>query len=159
VRCWRICRVKYKTRALDGNGAKERPGRWNSFGVPVAYCSSMPSLACLEYLTTVDLEDMPDDLGIVGIDLPDHAVARVGVHELPPDWRAVPAPESTRTFGDDRLARGRSLAIAVPSVVLPTEDPTIEWNVVVNPTHADFAKIKTSEPNKIDLSRFFSGEN
>jgi RES domain-containing protein len=159
VRCWRICRAKYKARALDGDGAKERPGRWNSLGVPAAYCSSMPSLACLEYLTTVDLQDLPDDLGIIGIHLPEHAVAHVRIDELPGDWRAVPAPESTRAFGDTRLARGRSLAIAVPSVVLPTEDPTIEWNVVINPTHADFARIKTSEPTKIDLSRFLSGEN
>jgi RES domain-containing protein len=119
----------------------------------------MPSLACLEYLATVDMEDVPDDLSIIGLDIPEHSVARVSLDELPEDWREVPAPESTRAFGDARLARGRSLAIAVPSVVLPTEDPTIEWNVVINPTHADFAMIKTSEPNKIDLSRFFSGEN
>lgn len=154
MRCWRICRAKYSARALDGNGAKEKPGRWNSSGVPAAYCSSVPSLACLEYLTTVDLEDVPDDISIIGVDIPDLVVERISVDELPENWREVPAPESTRAFGDARLARGGPLAIAVPSVTLPVEDPTVEWNVVINPGHADFARIKPSEPRKLDLSRF-----
>jgi len=38
---------------------------------------------------------------------------------IPSDWRTVPAPHSTRAFGDAWIQRGATLAIAVPSVILP----------------------------------------
>lgn len=77
------------------------------------------------------------------------------IDELPEDWRAVPPPESTQAFGDARLGNDAPLALTVPSVIIPAEDPAIEWNVVINPTHASFATVRTSPGIEI-LRRFFA---
>ena len=115
----------------------------------------MPSLALLEYLTSVDLEDVPGDLRIVCVDVPDDAIRRVRVNELPKDWRDVPSPESTKRFGDVQFESKRSLAFAVPSVVLPAGDPGVEWDIVIDPAHARFPEIQPVSTNKIDIGRFF----
>ena len=90
MRLWRITREPYQ--ALDGEGAKRNGGRWNSEGVPVVYLSPALSLAALEYLVHIDIEDVPDDLVALEIEVPDHASREtVRPEDLPADWNQHPS--------------------------------------------------------------------
>lgn len=51
--------------------------------------------------------------------------------DLPDDWRSN--PESARRYGDQWLANRLSVALRVPSAVVP-----VEANVLINPAHPEF---------------------
>jgi RES domain-containing protein len=60
---------------------------------------------------------------------------------LPPNWTAEPPTFETMQIGDEWVRGGRSLALALPSVL-----STSEMNFLLNPSHPDFRKIKISQP-------------
>ena len=60
---------------------------------------------------------------------------------LPKDWREHPAPLVLQKTGQAWLSRGSSVALLVPSALSPAES-----NVLLNPEHKDFAKVKLFEP-------------
>jgi RES domain-containing protein len=55
---------------------------------------------------------------------------------LPADWHQLPAPQSTRQFGNRWVAEARSVALRVPSIVVSGE-----FNYLINPRHKDFDKL------------------
>ncbi|MCH7934334.1 MAG: RES family NAD+ phosphorylase [Gemmatimonadetes bacterium] len=116
---WRICREAHQ--ALDGEGSRLHGGRWNSERVSVVYTSSTLALAALEYLVHVDIEDVPDDLVAMAIEVPD---------DLPPDWNQVLDHPACARIGDQWAAKGTVLLLLVPSAVVPEES-----NVLINPDH------------------------
>ena len=75
------------------------------------------------------------------------AVTRLGILDLPPDWRAEPLPESTQRIGDAWIAAAKTAILAVPSALYPEET-----NYVLNPAHHDFPKVEISggEPFTFD---------
>lgn len=147
---YRICKRKYASSAFDGVGAARTGNRWNEMGVRVAYASGTLALAALELLVHVDPLDAPSDLVSVAAELP--RGIKIGVARLPRDWRAMPAPASTAALGSRWVARGRTLALKVPSVIVPTE-----FNYMVNPGHPDFAKMVVRRPEPFEFDpRLFS---
>jgi RES domain-containing protein len=93
----------------------------------------------LEWLAHVDAADAPPELVAIAYELPDdEAVTRMGMSELPTGWRASPAPEDLRRIGIEWLDAGETVALVVPSVVLPLGD---EQNVVLNPAHSGMARL------------------
>ena len=116
---WRICREAHQ--ALDGEGARLHGGRWTSERISVVYTSSTLALAALEYLVHVDIEDVPDDLVAMAIEVPD---------DLPPDWNQVLDHPACARIGDQWAAKGTVLLLLVPSAVVPEES-----NVLINPDH------------------------
>jgi RES domain-containing protein len=136
VRVWRIARQRFLT--LDGEGARLNGGRWNSEGIPVVYASSTLSLAALEYLVHVDVEDVPADLCALEIDVPDDApVEEVALSSLPDDWNRVEDHPDCLARGDDWARRGAALALRVPSAVIPAET-----NVLLNPRHPQMERVR-----------------
>jgi len=134
---WRLTRASF--RALDGEGARLAGGRWNSEGRPVVYASSTLALAALEYLVHVDPADVPDDLVAMGIELPTgSSTARVTLDNLPKDWNRVLDHPACQGTGDEWADAGRTLALRVPSALVPEEE-----NVLLNPRHAEAEKLKT----------------
>ena len=126
---WRICREGH--RELDGDGSRLHWGRWNSEGVPVVYTSSTLALAALEYLVHVDIEDAPDDLVAVAVEVPDDAVEGiVAVDDLPGDWNQLADHPACARIGDQWAAEGTALLLRVPSAVVPEES-----NLLINPDH------------------------
>ena len=126
---WRICRAAHQE--LDGEGARLHGGRWNSEGVPVVYTSSTLALAALEYLVHVDIEDVPDDLVAMAIEVPDDAgEGIVKVDDLPGDWNQLPDHPACPRIGDQWAAEGTALLLCVPSAVVPEES-----NLLINPNH------------------------
>jgi RES domain-containing protein len=90
------------------------------------------ALAALEYLgTLVDLNDTPADLVALVAELDENAIEAVDAASLP-GWDATP-PDASVRFGSDWARERRSVALRVPSVMIPSEQ-----NYVLNPEHSDF---------------------
>ncbi|HEX8693496.1 MAG TPA: RES family NAD+ phosphorylase [Longimicrobium sp.] len=136
MRVWRITRRPFQ--ALDGEGARLNGGRWNSEGVAVVYTSFALSLAALEYLVHVDVEEAPADLVALEIDVPDDVPAdEVRLDDLPEDWNRVEDHPACASIGDRWVRDGRALVLRAPSAVIPHES-----NYLLNPKHPDAARIR-----------------
>lgn len=137
---WRIAREIHVDSALEGVGGLMVSGRWHRRGRPILYTASSAALAALEVLVHVEPLQAPDDLRLLGLDLPDELTLEELVPALlPEDWRSVPAPESTQSIGNAWLERRSSVALRVPSVVVP-----METNVLLNPRHPDMTRVRIS---------------
>lgn len=129
MRVWGITRRAHQ--ALDGEGARLFGGRWNSEGVAVVYTSATLSLAALEYLVHVQIEDVPADLVSLEIEVPDAASMQdVSPADLPDDWNRVDDHPACSALGDRWAREGTALVSRVPSAVI-----THERNLLLNPRH------------------------
>jgi RES domain-containing protein len=139
---WRITPGRYAGRAFDGEGARLYGGRWNHPGTGLVYCSSTLSLAALEYFLNLEPLLAPRDLVAIPAEIPaDTSRSELASALLPQDWRSYPAPERLRDLGDGWVRSGESAVLFVPSAVIPREH-----NVLLNPAHPDFPKIRTGKP-------------
>jgi len=137
---WRIAREIHVDSALEGIGALMVSGRWHRRGRPILTTASSAALAALEVLVHVEPLQAPDDLRLLGLELPDELTIEQLAPELfPEDWRSVPAPESTQSIGNAWLERRSSVALRVPSVVVPMDS-----NVLLNPRHPDMSGVRIS---------------
>jgi RES domain-containing protein len=137
MRVWRLCRARHAATAFSGGGARIAGGRWNPKGIPIAYCASSLSLATLELFVHVDPATAPADLVAIEAELPDDSREVLDVAALPSDWRAIPAPDELKDIGAAWARGARSLALVVPSAVVPQEQ-----NVLVNPAHVDLPLLR-----------------
>jgi RES domain-containing protein len=138
--------------AFSGIGAARGGGRWNSRGTHVAYAALSRSLAELEVLVHIDRLRAPFDYVFVEADIPRDAIETVRVGRLPSDWRSMPPPPELRVIGDAWIRSQRSLALRVPSAVVPEE-----FNLLVNPTHPRFGELRVvgkPEPVVFDARLF-----
>jgi RES domain-containing protein len=113
-------------------------------GTAILYASESSALAALELLVHLGRGQALGSYRLFTLSIPDSSVRRVDASDLPLDWRADPLPARTARLGDGWAALGRSLALLVPSVIIPREH-----NLLVSPSHADFATIAgnaASEP-------------
>lgn len=126
VRLWRLTRAAHA--ALDGAGAERHGGRYTPPGVPAVALASEAGLAVL-----VALRYLPADPA----DWPaDHVL---GWTEVAAEPERVPDgldEQAIRAFAGEWLASGRSLLLAVRSLVLPEADV-----VLFNPAHRDAATV------------------
>ena len=135
---WRLARNAHA--ALDGEGARLYGARWNSRGTAVVYAASHLSLAALEYLAHIDLEDAPDDLVALRLHVPDSATELAyEPTALPTGWRDTPPRPESQVIGNDWARSGEHLLLRVPSVVVPDES-----NVLVNPAHPKASEVGVS---------------
>lgn len=133
---WRLTRPDYAP-GLDGEGARLVGGRWSSPGRAVVYCSATLSLSVLESFV-----HLPHALRGVAR-LPEMTAVKL---ELPPDAQVAEAGArakagvldvaACRALGDRWLARGDTLALSVPSAVVPEER-----NFLINPLHPQAARV------------------
>ncbi|MGH7230878.1 MAG: RES family NAD+ phosphorylase [Nitrospiraceae bacterium] len=141
MRVWRLCSSRHAP--ADGEGARLTGGRWNRPGTAVVYTSATLSLAVLEMLVHVDSDLLPLDLIAVSAEFPSQlAVRTVSKEDLPKNWRAYPAPESTQALGTVWAQSGHTAVLSVPSVFIPEER-----NYLLNPAHPNFHKITWSAPH------------
>ena len=146
MRFWRICRRRYATAAASGEGARLYGGRWNSRGVRVAYASASLALAAVETFVNLEPNLRPRDLVSIEGDIPDALhIGTLDLKTLPPHWRER-RDESLRQFGDDWIRAGQTVALLVPSAPIRGE-----WNVLLNPGHADFSKVRFLDPEPFEF--------
>ena len=109
---------------LSGEGAARYGGRWSPKGMRAVYCSENSSLAALEVLVNLARPAAFPGYRVLDLDVPDESIV------------AVPAAiVDARRTGVELL--GTHLAIMAPSAVNP-----LERNVVINPAHPDFDKVR-----------------
>ncbi len=142
ITVWRLTKAKYAASALSGYGSTLRAGRWHPRGRPVVYCASSPSLALLETLVHVERPDLLRfDYVAVPVTLQEDHVERLVPKDLPAVWRAWPHPASTQALGARWFDAQRSVALEVPSAVVPHER-----NVLLNPLHPRFREVVAGDP-------------
>lgn len=98
----------------------------------------------LEVLAHVDRDQAPRDFEYYRLDVPDDAVT--AVQNLPDDWDASPPPAADRAIGDTWKTAGESLALLVPSVIVPQE-----MNVLINPAHRRFPEITATADGPVNI--------
>jgi RES domain-containing protein len=146
MRFWRICRERYAAEAASGEGAQLVGGRWNSPGVRVVYASTSLALAAVETFVNLEPNLQPADLVAITGEIPDELeIARIDVDALPRNGY-VTRGDSLRRFGDEWIRAGKTVALLVPSAAIRTE-----WNILLNPAHAEFAKIKLQPPQRFEF--------
>jgi RES domain-containing protein len=133
---YRLVKQKWREGAFDGEGARRYGGRWNSKGNACVYLAGSVSLAMLEVMVHLDDYNVLKHYALLEVRLPAKTVLRLTANVLPRDWRDEPAPVSTAELGDEWLVGASSLALAVPSVVVPQET-----NYLLNPKHPGFAAV------------------
>ncbi|MBJ6109345.1 RES family NAD+ phosphorylase [Hymenobacter sp. BT523] len=123
---------------LSGYGAYLYGGRWNLPGLALLYTAEQRAMALLETLVHLPVEDLPDDMYLLTLDVPDDASREaLTPADLPPDWQRLSMPQPTATIGHQWLQSGRSLALQVPSAVVPQER-----NLLLNPAHPEFIRVR-----------------
>jgi hypothetical protein len=119
----------------------------------VVYGSSSLALAAME--TFVNLEPLvqPKDLVSIECEIPDELeIGRLNPKNLPVTWHES-RDESLHRFGDEWIRAGETVALLVPSAAVHGE-----WNVLLNPAHADFQKVKFGEAQPFEFdARLFRG--
>ena len=120
---------------INGEGAKQRGGRWNSVGLPVLYTSTAISLALLELFTyNASYEELKNNY-LAKIEVPEILAANTTLISVKKNW--LKDIGYTRYIGDSFLSEKKSLLLKVPSAIIPDE-----YNVLINPLHKDISKIK-----------------
>ena len=151
MRLWRICRRAHAASAFSGEGARLYGGRWNSQGVTVVYTSPSLALAAVEAFVHLEPNLRPDDLVSIAAEMPDDiSTERLDLKSLSRKWYEL-RHESLGTLGDRWIRAGETLALHVPSAAIRGE-----WNVLLNPEHSDFRKLKIEKPKpfEFDLRMF-----
>jgi RES domain-containing protein len=70
---------------------------------------------------------------------------RVTLQSLPRTWHRA-KDESLRAFGDDWIRAGKTALLYVPSAAIRGE-----WNVLLNPAHSGFKKVKILDPEPFEF--------
>ena len=139
---FRLVKARYADQAFDGEGAKLSGGRWNSKGVAVVYAADSIALAALELLIHLQSHEILNSYRLYRIEIGNADLLSLDARDLPKDWRADPPPSSTAHVGDGWVSSNDSLALAVPSVVIPSQQ-----NILINPAHSRFHRaLQTVRP-------------
>jgi len=146
---YRLTREKYKD-SLSGKGASYRGGRWNNAGIEIIYCASNRSLAMAEVAVHVTAATMPTKYWMLEVHIPDDLEVMTAM-DLPAHWNSFPYLHSTKSVGDQLIYENIYIALKVPSAVVQND-----WNVLINPFHDDFDKVKIvrAEPFHFDRRLF-----
>jgi RES domain-containing protein len=129
MRVVRLCKRKYPR--LDGIGACKVGGRWNSPGRHVVYTASCGALAALEY--RVNARELPVNMLLLRVEVPATLDIEI-IDSLPADQQVF------RQLGDEWLENGGTVAMQVPSVLVPRQ-----WNLLLNPKHPLFPAVQVLE--------------
>ena len=128
---------------ISGGGAQRYGGRWNPKGLAALYVAETPAQALLEFLPHFPDTDTPPDLMLVTLEAPDSlSVRELTPDQLPAQWAARPPDRSTILIGMEWLRQRETVALRVPSVMLPYGKA---WNIVLNPDHPDFVGVQLIE--------------
>jgi len=117
--------------AFSGEGGLHGPARWHSLGTRLVYTSSSVALACLETLVHKQTLRHSAERWLFTIEVPDRLIEELSA--LPKGWDSEPAGPASRGAGDQWCNAQGSVALLVPSVIVP-----VEQNALINPRHPRF---------------------
>lgn len=131
---------------LTGTGAKLYGGRWNLKGTPLIYCSENTSLAILEILVHFDGLTVPQNLDLLQLDLDESHIYNFSIAKFNKIRKSKDAEYQFKKAGQQWIKSGKSLALKVPSIIT-----TNEFNILINPKHRNFKKLKKRKKGKLEL--------
>jgi RES domain-containing protein len=132
---YRICNLTYRD-DISGSGAKLYGSRWNSIGTPMLYLASSVSLAWLEMLVHLQLQDKSTDFSLLYVNIPPGTeIQELQVGKLKQNWQLDAG--YTQFIGDAFIRSKQKLILKIPSAVVEEET-----NYLINPLHPDFKKIE-----------------
>ncbi len=138
---WRIVKARLAATAFTGEGPRLAGGRWNSRGTRVVYLASSASLALLEVLVHLEWADALAAYCLFSVGFDESLLSEVEVDELPSGWASGAPLVETQLIGDQWVRERRSALLEVPSAIVPQET-----NYLLNPEHADLARITIGPP-------------
>lgn len=136
---WRLTAPEFARSAedmLSGEGARLYGGRWNSPGHAAVYLADSLALAGMELLVHLGSVDVLRTYRKMPVSISEDLVMHIDAAALPSGWATGPRTE-TRAIGDRWLSSQLSVALQVPSAVVPTE-----CNFVINPNHPNFDALR-----------------
>jgi RES domain-containing protein len=138
---WRLSARQFSGTSLSGIGAGRVGGRWNLPGTRVVYCAGSLSLAAMERLVHVESFDDLEafEWMATALTIPGSAIEQPA--RFPRSWREYPYSVESQRFGSAWAGGQRSLALRVPSVVIPGE-----FNYLLNPAHPDIGSVTVAAP-------------
>jgi RES domain-containing protein len=150
MQVWRLFREHFRSTAFTGAGGLYAAGRWNHLGTAMVYTATSRALAALEFFVNLQPIEAPDDLLMAEASVPDAYVEVIDVDLLSRSWRGL-NNQRCRDLGSEWAQSLRSVALKVPSAVVDGD-----WNVLVNPKHPDFDKVKIgpAKPFRFDERMF-----
>jgi RES domain-containing protein len=104
------------------------------------YASTSLALAAVETFVNLEPNLQPRDLVSTESEISEALEGRFDLKTLPRDWHKT-RDESLRHFGNEWIRAGQTVALLVPSAAIRGD-----WNVLLNPAHPDFQKVKFGEP-------------
>jgi RES domain-containing protein len=141
MEAFRIVKKRHVLTAFSGDGARMFGGRWNRPGVPMVYAAHTRALAALEALAHFAGAERRIEFVTFAIEVPDELVLRSSPEDLPPDWRREEPSPSTQEIGSRWQLGGKSVALLVPSVLIPQE-----YCILLNPEHPDARRVMVRYP-------------
>ena len=141
MRAYRIVKKRHVLEAFTGEGARTYGGRWNHPGIPMVYAAHTRALAALESLAHFGGAERRIAFVVFEIEIPDALVLKLDTARLPKNWRRPEPAVGTQDIGSQWQREARSVALAVPSALIPQE-----YCVLLNPQHADTRKIEIALP-------------
>lgn len=148
MRAYRLVKAAYADQPLSAEGAQQFGGRWNSPGIGVVSAADTVSLAALELLVHSRRPEHLRNFVLCSIEFSNASIMELAMPSLPANWRNFPPGRDTQRIGDDWATSRRSLALAVPSAIIPQQR-----NFLLNPMHKGFtamAQSATVEPFTFD---------
>lgn len=148
MQVYRLSREKFAN-TLSGRGAAIKGARWNSAGVEIIYTASNRSLAMAEVAVHFTLATLPIDYMMTTIFIPDDIpLQRLQLTDLPKDWNTFPHPTNTQKIGDTFINDNEYCILEIPSAVTQGD-----VNIVINPNHIDFTRIKILSNEKFPFDK------
>ena len=145
---FRLARQQF-AQPLSGKGAALKGARWNSIGVELIYTAANRSLAMAEVAVHLTLATIPDDYVMIIIFIPNTiAIKKITTKDLPKDWNTFPHSNETQRIGDQFIFDNKYCVLQIPSVVTQGD-----FNLLINPNHPDFKKIKIKKIENFPLDK------
>jgi len=141
MQAFRIVKRRHAPEAFTGEGARIHGGRWNRPGTPMVYAARTRALAALESLAHFAGAERRIAFVIYEIEIPDALVLSIDPDTLPAGWRTNEPSAITQDLGTAWQREGHSVALAVPSALIPEESC-----VLFNPEHPGTARVTVSYP-------------
>lgn len=146
MQAFRIVKRRHALTAFSGDGAREYGGRWNRPGTPMVYAAQTRALAALEALAHFAGAERRIAFVIFELAVPDELVMRLSPSRLPADWRREEPGDSTQSIGSEWQLGGVSVALLVPSALIPQESC-----LLLNPEHPDTDKVLVHFPDPFEF--------
>lgn len=148
VTVWRLTHERYAETAFSGVGARRHGGRFNSPGTPVVYTAESLALALLETLTGLERYHQLRSYVFFRARFSEEKVSVVSASDLPDGWDQHPPSSPPQRIGDQWVSRGASVALRVPSVVVP-----YSYNYMLNPSHPLFEEVEIGSGESLPVDR------